>query len=156
METKLSSSNVKNINILIDEVRALFFGKGKLNLVELKCKNWTCITLDDNQILGEDAECIVDGLGKMGVSVVYGAWVVDFLNHEYFEVDVFGVDVASIEKLQNPWSRIDHADSFIFSEYPLKFLIYRPDTCQDRLMVMGPDSFVEPLIKLGGWKLYEG
>lgn len=63
---------------------------------------------------------------------------------------MFGVDVASIEKLQNPWSRIDHADSFIFSEYPLKFLIYRPDTCQDRMMVMGPDSFVEPLIKLGG------
>ncbi len=140
---------------LKNEIKLLFPGDGNLNDIALSNKNWICATLDDNQILGGDAENLAKGFNKIGIDSVLTAWVADLLNKDNFIVDRFDSDSAAIEEMQDPWGRVDHMSSFIFSEYPLRFLIFRPDTCQDRLMLLGPVDFVMEVIKLEGWELYK-
>lgn len=155
MAIRFDFREINNGNDLKNEIKLVFPSDGNLNDVELSNKNWICATLDDKQILGGDAENLANGFKIIGIDSVLTAWVADLLNKDYFVVDKFGSDSAAIEEMQNPWGRVDHMSSFIFSEYPLRFLIYRPDTCQDRLMVLGPVAFVMEVIKLEGWELYK-
>jgi len=155
MVIRFDFRDINNGKGLKNEIKLLFPNEGNLNDDELSNKNWICATLDDKQILGGDAENLANGFKKIGINGVLTAWVADLLNKDYFVVDKFGSDSTAIEEMQNPWGRVDHMSSFIFSEYPLRFLIYRPDTCQDRLMVLGPVAFVMEVIKLEGWELYK-
>ncbi len=61
----------------------------------------------------------------------------------------------NIEVLNNYWHEIPNSDSFIFSDYPLKFLIMRPVyTENQRLYYIGEKSFIKNACKGDCWEFY--
>ena len=150
MEIKFSE--LKKHDCLRSEIKAICDFKGGLHKDHIRNKNCVYAVLDDNQFLGDDAINLSYALECIGVNFVLAAWAADLQGDNDINVEKNSIDVMKIEKMQSPGCRIDHMDSIFFSEYPLRFLIIRPDTCQDSLYLAGPVNFVKRATKASGWK----
>jgi len=81
--------------------------------------------LDNKQLLGADAENLVVALKTLGVDYIFGAWSYELKEGGDITVDKIAVNVKSIEEMQKPESRIDHVDSILFCDFPLRFLLIK-------------------------------
>jgi len=126
-------------------------------------KNWIYATLDDNQILEEDAQNLSLALEDLNVKSVYGCWISSMTQNNGFDFDVVGFDSdrQSIENSQNLDSCwLDADDSYMFNDGELRFLIIRPDSNRwplpYTLIMAGSKSFIERACCADGWILHDG
>ncbi|WP_141113361.1 hypothetical protein [Chromobacterium haemolyticum] len=153
MATKINFQSVRNFDLIKRDVRDV------INLVQgndcaiLKRKNWICATLDDKQFFDEDANNLASALSEIHCNAVYYGWSVGFDGGGDFDVYSFQPDYSSIIAIQGAESPLDHMDSIIFGDYPLRFCIFRPSTFEKLLYVIGEEGFVRSCCKEFGWKI---
>lgn len=155
MVTEISFCDIKNAQLLKKEIKLFFLENDhlKLNKKEVKNRRWVYAEMEENevQIFEEDAYNLSSALKKISCLYIYNANAEDLLQQENFEVLKSSVKKGSIQELNNYWHEIPNSDSFIFSDYPLQFLIMRPVyTEQARLYYIGEKSFIEKAC-IGDW-----
>ena len=154
MEIEIKFNELERFSFLKKEISSFFTEEFIVVDSFVRERRWAHATLDDKQIFESDAINLSNALYAIGCDSIYAAWACNFFSeNDDFFVKRFSSDVSSIEEVQNPYSEIDHLESFFFSGYPLKFLIVRPDTHQQLLHLLGPVDFVSMVAKEEGWKI---
>lgn len=158
MVIEIDFCEIENATLLKKEVKTLFSNNDYLHLDKLKVinKDWGYAQMEENEfyILEEDAENFSDALKKMNISNVYSACAEDFFSKDKFATLKISADKVSIEQFNNYFHEIPNMDSFIFSEYPLRFLIMRPAyTIQACLFYIGEAGFIQNACKGNYWSI---
>ncbi|MDP8100100.1 hypothetical protein [Pasteurella atlantica] len=162
METQIKSydiqfDDIKNNNLIRKEINAFFdhYTLG-LNQSEVDQRKWSYAQMEAgvNQIFDEDADNLSRALKSIEVPYFYGTYAEYFFdNKNNFEVAKFcPIEKETIEFSQGlHW--ISHLDSFIFGDYPLKFLIMKPAfTEKNFLYILGDNDFIREVTKFKqGW-----
>lgn len=156
MEIEIKFNELKDFLPLKKEVSSLFTESFAVVDFFVKRNKWIYATLNDKQIIGNDAVNLSRALKDIGCDAIYVAWAYNFFKEDDdFFVKKILSNSFSIEEIQKPESEIDHLESFFFSEYPLKFLMFRPDTNQQLLYILGSADFVNYVAKEDGWEIFD-
>ena len=127
MVKEINFNEIMNSQSIQNEVRLLYFNFNylTLNKFALDNKGWFYAQMEEHekQIIENDAYDLSETLKIMGCKYIYNATAENLLQQDNFEVLQSSIDVEAIEVLNNYWHEIPNSDSFIFSDYPLKFLI---------------------------------
>ncbi|GGY23509.1 hypothetical protein [Paludibacterium paludis] len=154
METKINFHSLEHFNFIKQNVLDVInFTRGE-DVAILRSKNWIYATLDDKQILDEDARNLACALSGIDCDVAYFGWICEFEKEKNFDIYKFQVDCESIVSIQRPESPLDNMASVVFGRYPLRFCIVRPDTFDKLLYVVGEESFVQRCCGAPGWKIF--
>ncbi len=155
-------SEINNNDSLRKEI-ASFFTQKNLSLIteQVVKKRWSYAQMeqDEKYIYDKDAENLSSALKRIGCSYVYGTHVDHIYDNQDFDVISFSADVETIELSQQFDYLLDHDASFIFSDYPLKFLIMRPVILDySFLYVLGEADFIREVSKNRCWtaEYFEG
>ncbi|WP_215778831.1 hypothetical protein [Paludibacterium sp. B53371] len=154
METVIKFNTLHCANLIRADINKTINLTQNSNKEILQGKKWIYATLDDKQILGQDAINLSTAMNNANCHQAHYGWALDFLNKSDFEINTFSSNQESIEEIQHPESRLDHMDSVIFGDHPLRFCIIRPDSFDKLLYVVGEEDFVRQCCKETGWKIY--
>lgn len=152
-------SDIKNRELLRQEIITFFNHDDYLsiNIEAVKKKGWICAQMekDERQIFDNDAINLTNALKELGCSHIYGAHFVNVYKDTEFEVVKMPVKKEIIELVQTDFDYlIDLDDSFIFSEYPLRFLILRPVyTISAYMYIIGEVDFIRKACAEYGWTI---
>ena len=159
MVKEINFNEIMNSQSIQNEVRLLYFNFNylTLNKFALDNKGWFYAQMEEHekQIIENDAYDLSETLKIMGCKYIYNATAENLLQQDNFEVLQSSIDVEAIEVLNNYWHEIPNSDSFIFSDYPLKFLIMRPVYTENkRLYYIGEKRFIKNACKGDYWEFY--
>ena len=154
MVNEINFNEIMNSQLIQNEVRLLYFNFNYLTLNKFAVDNkgWFYAQMEEHekQIIENDAYNLSQTLKIIGCKYIYNATAENLLQQDNFEVLQSSIDTEAIEVLNNYWHEIPNSDSFIFSDYPLKFLIMRPVyTENQRLYYIGEKSFIKNSCKIG-------
>lgn len=154
MVQKISFQSLQNCDLVKQDVLDVIkFIRGTDSGI-LKKKKWIYATIDDKQMLDDDASNLAFSLGEIDCVSAYYGWSIKFEEGGNFDVYNFPTDRESIVGIQAPDSPLDHMDSIIFGNYPLRFCIFRPATFDKLLYVMGEEGFVKRCCEAPGWNMF--
>lgn len=148
MVIEINFDEIEKHQLIQREIKLFFLNENYLNLnkVAVKDRGWVYSEMEENehQIIEEDAYNLSKTLKRLGCTYIYNADAEDLLQQKEFEVLKSSIDSDSILELNHYWHEIPNSDSFIFSDYPLKFLIMRPVYTENaRLYYIGEKNFIE-------------
>lgn len=151
-------SDIKNRELLRQEIITFFNHDDYLsiNIEAVKKKGWICAQMekDVKQIFDNDAENLSNALIDLGYTHIFSACFDDFYINKDFTVLEFSIDKSSIEQYQAYFHEITNMDSFIFSEYPLRFVILRPVyTISAYMYIIGESDFIRKACAEYGWTI---
>ena len=159
MVNEINFNEIMNSQSIQNEVRLLYFNFNYLTLNKFAVDNkgWFYAQMEEHekQIIENDAYNLSETLKIMGCKYIYNATAENLLQQDNFEVLQSSIDAEAIEVLNNYWHEIPNSDSFIFSDYPLKFLIMRSIYTENkRLYYIGEKSFIKNACKGDCWEFY--
>lgn len=155
MVTVINFKEIENHKLMQKEIKKFFLDGNYLNLnkIAIEDRRWLYSEMEENehQIIEEDAHNLSKVLKRLGCNYIYNADAEDVLQQKNFEVLKASIDNESIQELNQYWHEIPNSDSFIFSDYPLKFLIMRPVYTESaRLYYIGEKEFIKEAC-IGDW-----
>ncbi|SJM37863.1 hypothetical protein A1019T_01848 [Psychrobacter pasteurii] len=156
----INFSQIDNKELLRQEIKPFFADDNYLSINKeaVKKRGWSYAQMekDVRQLFDEDAQNLSGALHRLGCTHVYGTHFDNIHKANDFSVIKFSIDSAIIELVQTSSFEylIDLDDSFIFSDYPLKFLILRPAyTISAYMYILGEAEFVGEACAEYGWTI---